>query len=249
MLRHVCERSNRTKGLRQHRLKTITWQEDCALLGIMTRKGFLSASRIRVQLIRLIIRHVLSIWSFNSSWGSFKTPRSMSQTDFWLIITATAACWQTGSRTGTISTGWSHMIFDDVSRESLNLSGRRACDFLLSLKCNNPTVSPLADAMIHQQIAYETSADGCSSGACVPTSCGGGDDRASVWGISLDALSEIQLLLNIFEPCGQRHGIRFVWPEPPWFWTLRENTFSSWYGEGNDLFLWSSSIDDHVAIG
>ena len=59
----------------------------------------------------------------------------------------------------------------------------------------------------HQQITHVTSADGFSSGARVPTCRGDGDGQASVWGIVMDVSSDIQLLLNIFGPCGQRHGV------------------------------------------
>ena len=63
---------------------------------------------------------------------------------------------------------------------------------------------------INQQVAHEISAAVYSSGACVPTCDGGYDDQCSIWGISLNILSDIQLLLDIFGQCGQMHGFQFV---------------------------------------
>ena len=56
--------------------------------------------------------------------------------------------------------------------------------------------------------------DGSSSDACVPT-YGGGDGQESDWGIGVDVLRDIQALLNIFGPGGQRHSVQFVKPAPP----------------------------------
>ena len=76
-----------------------------------------------------------------------------------------------------------------------------------------------------RQIAHKTNTDGSSCGACVPIYHGGGDGQESVWGTGLGVSSEIQLLLNIFEPCGQRYVVQLFWSAPPWFWVLRENSF------------------------
>ena len=52
----------------------------------------------------------------------------------------------------------------------------------------------------HNGIADETSADGSSFGACLPTCVGSSDDDKSVWGIGLDVLSDIQPLLHVHGP-------------------------------------------------
>ena len=72
------------------------------------------------------------------------------------------------------------------------------------------------------RISHETSADGSSFGACMPT-CGSGIDYdESVCGIILDVSSDIQLLLNALGPCGHRQVIQVAWLAPPWPWTLRK---------------------------
>ena len=83
-----------------------------------------------------------------------------------------------------------------------------------------------------------------TSGACVPT-CGGGggDGQKSVWGIALDFLSDIQLLLNIYGPYGQTHGVQVVWSAPPWSWMLwktspphdKKGTVSFWYNRNQQV--------------
>ena len=50
---------------------------------------------------------------------------------------------------------------------------------------------------------HATSADGSSSNACVPTCGAGVYDQESVWGIYMNVLSDMPLLLNAFGPCGQ----------------------------------------------
>ena len=62
--------------------------------------------------------------------------------------------------------------------------------------------------------------------------------NVSVWGISLGVLSDIQLLLNVHGPCGQRQSVQCARQALPW------------YGEGLGLlWMWSSSLDAHVAPG
>ena len=86
------------------------------------------------------------------------------------------------------------------------------------------------------QIVHEANADGSSSGACVPTCSGGGDSQEWVCGIGLDNLSDFQLLLNIFIPYGQRHGVQLFGSTPLWSWMLRGNSSAAWYGEGTRSF-------------
>ena len=52
------------------------------------------------------------------------------------------------------------------------------------------------------QLSLETSSDCSSSVACVPTCSGSRDDQEQVWGNSLYVLSDVQLLMNVFWPCG-----------------------------------------------
>ena len=85
----------------------------------------------------------------------------------------------------------------------------------------------------------------------MPTCGGVDDDRELVWGICLDVVSDIYLLLNVFRSCRQRHSTQFAWSAPPWSHPLN-NTCPhplSRYGEYHGLLLmWSSSIDLHVAL-
>ena len=67
----------------------------------------------------------------------------------------------------------------------------------------------------HHRISDETSADGSSLSACLPTCVGGSDDDESVWGIGLDVLIGIQPLQNVLRPCGQRQGVQFAWSLHP----------------------------------
>ena len=70
-------------------------------------------------------------------------------------------------------------------------------------------------------------------------------DQASVCCIGMD--SDMQLLPNFFGPCGQRHGSRFAWSAPSWFWPLWETFFSDDEEKGKRLMLLSSSsIDTQV---
>ena len=102
----------------------------------------------------------------------------------------------------------------------------------------------------HHRISHETTADRSSFGACLPTCGVGSEDQESVWGIGLNILSDIQLLLNI--------------PWTVWTKTVRpvrlvsstlilgaeRNSYISWYGKENGpLLIWLSSIDAHVAPG
>ena len=59
-------------------------------------------------------------------------------------------------------------------------------------------------------IYHETSAEDSSSGACVST-CSGVSLNKLGWGISVDRLSDIHLVLNVF---GQGHGVKFAWSIP-----------------------------------
>ena len=65
-------------------------------------------------------------------------------------------------------------------------------------------------------------------------------------GAVLNAFGDDQLLLKVIGPHRQRLGIHIAWSVPPWYWTLRENSFAPWYREGHGLLLMWSSIDAHA---
>ena len=147
----------------------------------MRWKRFLSASSIRVELIRqtwccVFVRTVQGL--FSSSWISSKTSRPMPQTDS--SASLPPRNWN--------HQHWSKTTFNDDSRASLCHSVHRAWEFHLFPGCNNPLALQQNDEKLghahyrcrdwlwtHQQIAHETCADDYSSGACVPTCCGIGD--------------------------------------------------------------------------
>ena len=148
---------------------------------------------------------------------------------------------------------WPHAIFDDGSRVSLYHSGVYACEIHLFLGCNNPLGFQQHDdkrghahyicrdwLWTFQQITHEASADGSSFGACLPTYGGGSEGPGSVWSIGLNVLSDIQLLLKIFGPWGQRHGDQFVWSVSPSSWTLRETLLPHDTKTGA-VFFWCDS--------
>ena len=133
---------------------------------------------------------------------------------------------------------WSHPMFHDESRVSLYHSDYRACEFHHFLGCTNPLAVQQHDEKLkhahyscrgwlwtHQHIAHETSADGSSCGARVPTCGGSSDGQESVWGIGLDVLGDIQLLLNALGQCGQWQGIQFAWSSSSLFWTAERKLF------------------------
>ena len=78
---------------------------------------------------------------------------------------------------------------------------------------------------IYKWISDEASADGSNFGACLLKCIGESDDDDSVWGIGLDVLSDIQLLLNVIGTCRKRQGTQFVWPASPWLWTTERKLF------------------------
>ena len=57
----------------------------------------------------------------------------------------------------------------------------------------------------------------------MPTCIGGGDDQESVWGMCVDILSDIQLLVDVFGLYKQRHSVQFAWWVPSWSLPLRES--------------------------
>ena len=59
----------------------------------------------------------------------------------------------------------------------------------------------------HHRISHGTGADGSSFEACLATCGGSSYDQGSVWGIFLDVLSDIQLIINVTGSCGQRRGV------------------------------------------
>ena len=133
----------------------------------------------------------------------------------------------------------SRPILDDESRVILCHSDNRTCEFnsnSMRILCNNPLAFQQHDRKLgharyscigwlwtHQQITHETSADGCSCGACMPTCGGNGHGQESVWGIDLDVLGD--MLLNALGPWGQRHDFQTAWSAPPWFWTPQRKLF------------------------
>ena len=132
---------------------------------------------------------------------------------------------------------WSNTIFDDESRVSLCESNGHTLAFRCLERLVGSCIQETDGIRWHDdysggdwpwtdhQISDETSADGSSFGACLPTCIGGSDDDESVWGIGLDVFSDIQPLLNMFRPCGQRQGVQFAWSAPPWFWTAKTKLF------------------------
>ena len=115
---------------------------------------------------------------------------------------------------------WSHVIFGDESSVS-----HRPREFHLLRGYNNPLAFQEHDGKLahvhyscrgwlwtHQQTVQEISADGPSFTDCVPTCGGSGDGQESVWDIGLDVLSDSQLLLNIYRPCGQIYTARLISP-------------------------------------
>ena len=72
------------------------------------------------------------------------------------------------------------------------------------------------------------------------------DDQKYIWGICLDILSDTKLLLNVFWPCKEAHGLVFAWSVLPWSLALRETCSSSWHQRHGLFFMWSSSTDARV---
>ena len=128
-----------------------------------------------------------------------------------------------------------------TKREGLtfqSVSWRQQPTSLTNTSTNSGTTIKVVKAEPGHQISFETSADGSSSSACVPIrSVGGCGDHESVWCISLDVLGDTQLLPKVFGPCGQKHDTQFIWSALPWFSTMRETCFSSWFGSGRGLPL------------
>ena len=55
-------------------------------------------------------------------------------------------------------------------------------------------------------------------------------------------LNPVATIRIVFRPCGEIQSIRYAWSTQPWFWTLMETCFPSWYRKGyNPLALWTSS--------
>ena len=64
----------------------------------------------------------------------------------------------------------------------------------------------------------------------------------TVWGITRDVVSSIQLLLNVYGPCGQICGIPFAKLAPIWFWMLRQ-TCSPHDVEKGTVFFWCDRLN------
>ena len=121
---------------------------------------------------------------------------------------------------------WTHVMFLDVSKISLNHSDRPVSWIQqprLVYQQHDETFwigqyISMGWPWTHQQISDETTVGGFSLGpAC---------QHVVAWrwsgvslGICLDNC-DIQLLLNIFGPCRQRHGFQLAWPVPLWSRTL-----------------------------
>ena len=182
--------------------------------------------------------------TFRTGWLSLKLSRQMPQTDCWSPLPA--------SHTGTPS--------PELEISALVSS---AIEYRVSLYHSDRPISQMQHstslwtiwwrirelptelgfwAWSHQQISDGTSWNGSS---LVPA-CGGiDDDQELIWDVCLDFL-----VLNVFVPCRQRHGVQYFWLAPSWSQTPEETCSLSWHGKGHNLLLmWSPSIDTHVAPG
>ena len=153
-----------------------------------------------------------------------------------LIIAATTACWQTVHKKW-IHQHWVHASFNDESMNSvyrpLWLSRPRIQtvswiqqSFVFHQhdeKLGHDRYSCWGWLCAHHRKSPETNAGGSSSGAIVPTCGDSGDGRESVWGISLNVLTDIPMLSNISEPFWQINNVQFIWLAPSWSWTLGVN--------------------------
>ena len=217
----------------------------------MRCKIFLSLSSIRMELIRRTGRrvfvHTVPWCLVTAGFHSRHPGRCPRRTPG---HRRRHSCWHTSNRTGTISTGLMCCLQMRPWSTSTMVMNRRVRVFRrvverlegCSIQERDGTTGHddwggRDSPWTHHRRSHATSADSSSFGACPSTCNSGSDDKESVMGIGLVVLNDIQLLLNVLGPCGHRQGVQFVWSAPPWSWSLRENSFASWYGERHCLLL------------
>ena len=135
-------------------------------------------------------------------------------------------------KSGTVNTGlMRYSILSPASRTQIVMPANYICFFDVTIRTSFSTTwrktlaytLQLQRLWTHQQVAHEISADSSSFGACVSTCSGSSDGQGCVWDFGQNVLGDIQLLLNIFWQCRQKHGVQFILSAPSWSWTLREN--------------------------
>ena len=193
---------------------------------------------------------------FSSSWISPKTSRTILQTN---PGQRRSHCMLAHRHHNWNHQHWSLALFADESIVSLYKCNRHA-------RVSRRVVERLVDCCIqetdgirrhddqsgrdrswtHHRMSDESSADGPSLGACLPTCVSGINDVESVWGISLDVVYYIQPLLNRLGPCRQWQGIQLNrCPLSPWVRLLLSGTHRRTL-DGN---LWHSSSYWHLPLG
>ena len=106
VLRHVRETGRAVQRPYGHRLMMITPMEECTLIWIMMRNGFLSSLRIRVKLIMWAGHHVCACVAQRRLVAASITQDVQPDAQDWLMIIATNIVYEhAGTGTGTISTG------------------------------------------------------------------------------------------------------------------------------------------------
>ena len=155
-----------TQGLREHRLKTITSIDDHVLFRIMGGTGVSQCQGSGwgwYQANWTLYRCRQGPKTFSSSWISLKTFWQMPQTNYWfssmpLYVSTQASHWN--------HTHWSHLIFADGSRVSLENCNshiwifRRVVEELVDycVKQNIDDQWSKVWPWPHQQTSHETSA-------------------------------------------------------------------------------------------
>ena len=95
--------------------------------------------------------------------------------------------------------------------------------------------------------SHEISADCNHFGACLPTCGGSNDDQELAWGTGRNVLSNIQLLLNVFGPCGKDRASSppdQIHPDTgPW-----EKTLSPHATDKGTVFFYVIAINRHSHI-
>ena len=224
--------------------------------------SFLSASRIRVELIRRIGRRVfvctvqrclvsVGCRSRHLFWYPRLTPDHRRHCR---MLVRRQQNWN--------QQHWSHVPFANESIVSLyNCNGRarvfsnvveRLVDCCIKETdeiCAHDTQRGRGWHWTHHRISHETSADGSNLWACLPKCGGGSDDRESVWGIGLDvwAISSCYWTSYDHADKDKTYSSSDQLRPDSGCW---EKTLSSHDTEKGMVFvMWSSSIDAQVALG
>ena len=134
IMRRGCKTNSLAQELCWHWLKTTTPKEYRALLRIMRGHRFLSVLRIGVELIRRIGLDAVGCFFFarpkDILWQLDIIQDIQTDAPDRLMIVAAAACWHTGTRTGTFSTGLMWYLLTSPGLASTKL-------IFLFLGCNN----------------------------------------------------------------------------------------------------------------